>query len=162
MYSFGILIIYNLYDLIYNYCYNSRMPLLFRCSHTSFKLKIIQINIKKDLVNMIINWQEEITKIDPDIKFRAHGGWLKTVEELDKSVTNGYSLVGDFVKAGDFEEEYSEGLYLDCNKEGTAKKPQQDYRLFRFRDGKVRLLDMVIDGSQGWACELWDAVEDEF
>ena len=73
------------------------MPLLFRCSHTSFKLKIIQINIKKDLVNMIINWQEEITKIDPDIKFRAHGGWLKTVEELDKSVTNGYSLVGDFV-----------------------------------------------------------------
>ena len=123
------------------------MPLLFRCSHTSFKLKIIQINIKKDLVNMIINWQEEITKIDPDIKFRAHGGWLKTVEELDKSVTNGYSLVGDFVKAGDFEEEYSEGLYLDCNKEGTAKKPQQDYRLFRFRDGKVRLLDMVIDGS---------------
>ena len=138
------------------------MPLLFRCSHTSFKLKIIQINIKKDLVNMIINWQEEITKIDPDIKFRAHGGWLKTVEELDKSVTNGYSRVGDFVKAGDFEEEYSEGLYLDCNKEGTAKKPQQDYRLFRFRDGKVRLLDMVIDGSQGWACELWDAVEDEF
>ena len=53
---------------------------------------------------MIINWQEEITKIDPDIKFRAHGGWLKTVEELDKSVTNGYSLVGDFVKAGNFED----------------------------------------------------------
>ena len=48
---------------------------------------------------MIMNWKEEITKIDPDIKFRAQGGWLKTVEELDKSVTNGYSLVGDFVKA---------------------------------------------------------------
>ena len=42
-----------------------------------------------------------------------------------------------------------------------AKKPQQDYRLFRFRDGKVRLLDMVIDGSQGWAVDLWEAVEDE-
>ena len=45
--------------------------------------------------------------------------------------------------------------------EGSTKKSQQDYRLFRFKDGKVRLLDMVIDGSQGWATELWDAVEDE-
>lgn len=110
---------------------------------------------------MILNWKDEITKIDPDIKFRAHGGWLKTVKKLDKSVSNGYSLVGDFVHAGDFEEEYCEGLYLDCNKEGNSKKPQQDYRLFRFRDGKVRLLDMVIDGTKGWAPELWEAVEDE-
>ena len=110
---------------------------------------------------MILNWKEEMTKIDPDMKFRAQGGWLKTVDELDKSVKNGYSLVGDFVQAGDFEEEYSEGLYLDCNKEGTAKKAQLDYRLFRFKDGKVRLLDMVLDGKQGWAVDLWDAVEGE-
>lgn len=110
---------------------------------------------------MILNWKEEMAKIDPDMKFRAQGGWLKTVDELDKSVKNGYSLVGDFVNAGDFEEEYSEGLYLDCNKEGTAKKAQLDYRLFRFRDGKVRLLDMVINGKQGGAVDLWDAVEGE-
>ena len=71
---------------------------------------------------MIINWQEEITRIDPDMKFRSEGGWLKTVEKLDKSVKNGYSLVGDFVKAGDFEEEYDEGIYLDCNKEKKWKK----------------------------------------
>ena len=32
---------------------------------------------------MIINWQEEITKVDPDIKFRAQGGWLKTIDELE-------------------------------------------------------------------------------
>lgn len=115
----------------------------------------------KDLVNMIINWQEEITRIDPYMKFRSEGGWLKTVEKLDKSVKNGYSLVGDFVKAGDFEEEYDEGIYLDCNKEKNGRKTQQDYRLFRFRDGKVRLLDMVIDGGNGWAVDLWDAVEDE-
>lgn len=110
---------------------------------------------------MILNWKEEITKIDPDIKFRAQGGWLKTVEELDKSVTNGFSLVGNFIKAGDFEGEYSEGIYLDCNKEGTAKKPQTDYRLFRFKDGKVRLLDMVIDAQKSWAQDFWDAVEGE-
>ena len=110
---------------------------------------------------MLLNWSEEIRKIDPEIKFRQHGGWLKTIEELDKSVSNGYSLVGDFVKSGDFEEEYDEGIYLDCNKEGKEKKPQQDYRLFRFKDGKVRLLDLVIDGKNSWATDLWSAVEDE-
>ena len=135
---------------------------LFKCSFSSLILKAIQNYNQLGYDTMIINWQEEITKIDPDIKFRAQGGWLKTVEKLDKSVSNGYSLVGDFVQAGNFEVEYSEGVYLDCNKEGTAKKPQQDYRLFRFKDGQVRLLDMVIDGGKGWAPELWDAVEDEF
>lgn len=110
---------------------------------------------------MILNWKEEITKIDPDIKFRSQGGWLKTIEELDKTVPNGYSLVGDFVKSGDFENEYSEGIYLDCNKEGNAKKPQIDYRLFRFKNDKIRLLDLVIDAKTNWAQDFWDAVEDE-
>lgn len=47
---------------------------------------------------MILNWQKEITNIDPGMKFRSEGGWLKTIEKLDKSVSNGYSLVGDFCK----------------------------------------------------------------
>ncbi|MDR2874193.1 MAG: hypothetical protein LBV42_05605 [Methanobrevibacter sp.] len=111
---------------------------------------------------MLLNWEKEITNIDPDIKFRSSGGWLKTVEKLDKTVTNGYSLVGEFVKAGDFEEEYPQGLYLDCNKEGNKKKPQQDFRLFRLKNGKIRLLDLVIDGKMSWACEFWDVIEEEF
>ena len=118
--------------------------LLFKCSRTFHLYMKNHIMTKKDLVIMIVNWKKEMTNIDPDIKFRAQGGWLKTVDQLDKSVKNGYSLVGEFVQAGDFDEEYSEGIYLDCNKEGSAKKPQLDYRLFRFKDGKVRLLDMVI------------------
>ena len=134
--------------------------IVFKCSISSLKYGL-KIKFNQGFGSMILNWKEEITKIDPDMKFRAQGGWLKTVEELDKSVTNGYSLVGDFVKAGDFEAEYSEGLYLDCNKEGSAKKPQTDYRLFRFRDGKVRLLDLVIDAKRSWAQDFWDAVEDE-
>jgi len=111
---------------------------------------------------MKLNWEEEIKSIDPDMKFRAEGGWLKTIEDLDKSVSNGYSLVGDFVKAGDFEEDYCDGIYLDCNKEqGKRKKAQEDYRLFRINDGKIRLLDMVIDGESSWACEFWDTIEEE-
>ena len=111
---------------------------------------------------MILNWQKEITNIDPGMKFRSEGGWLKTIEKLDKSVSNGYSLVGDFVKSGDFEEDYSEGLYLDCNKEqGKTKKQQTDYRLFRLANGQLRLLDMIIDGEASWACEFWDTIEEE-
>ncbi|MCL2157133.1 MAG: hypothetical protein FWH54_03825 [Methanobrevibacter sp.] len=111
---------------------------------------------------MLINWQKEMNTIDPDMKFRSAGGWLKTIEHLDKSVSNGYSLVGDFVKSGDFEENYIDGLYLDCNKEqGKKKKAQSDYRLFRLSNGELRLLDMIIDGDSGWACEFWDTIEEE-
>ena len=111
---------------------------------------------------MQLNWYEEITRIDPDMKFRNAGGWLKTIEKLDKSVSNGYSLVGDFVKSGDFDENYPDGIYLDCNKEqGRKKKAQADYRLFRLANGELRLLDMIIDGDNSWACEFWDTVEEE-
>ena len=110
---------------------------------------------------LILNWKKTLMEIDPDIKYRQQGGWLKTITELDKSTTTGYSLVGDFVEAGDFEKEYTDGLYLDCNKEGTSKKPQTDYRLFRIKEGKLRLLDMVIDADKEWATLLWEAIEDE-
>jgi len=110
---------------------------------------------------MLLNWCEEITNIDPSINFRSTGGWLKTVTGLDKSVLNGYSLVGEFVKSGDYMYEYSDGLYLDCNKEGKKSKPKQDFRLFRLKHGKLTLIDQVYDGKKNWACELWDSVSEE-
>ena len=87
---------------------------------------------------MLLNWCEEITNIDPSINFRATGGWVKTVTGLDKSVLNGFSLVGEFVKAGDYKTEFSDGLYLDCNKEGKKSNPKQDFRLFRLKNGKLQ------------------------
>ena len=110
---------------------------------------------------MLLNWCEEITNIDPSINFRSTGGWLKIVTGLDKSVLNGYSLVGEFVKSGDFMYEYSDGLYLDCNKEGKKSKPKQDFRLLRLKHGKLTLIDQVYDGKKNWACELWDSVSEE-
>lgn len=110
---------------------------------------------------MILNWKQYLKEIDPSIKYRQQGGWLKTITELDKTTNTGYSLVGDFIEHGDYEVEYSEGLYLDCNKEGTKKKPQIDYRLFRVNSKGIRLLDMVIDADKEWATLLWEAVEDE-
>ncbi|MDD2644290.1 MAG: hypothetical protein PHC65_06375 [Methanobacteriaceae archaeon] len=110
---------------------------------------------------MILNWCEEITELDPSIDFRRCGGWLKTVEGLDKSVMNGYSITGDFVKAGDYKEEMKNGLYLDCNKEGRKSKPKQDIRLIRLHDGKLTLVDQVYDGKKNWAVDLWDSIGEE-
>ena len=110
---------------------------------------------------MLLNWCEEITNIDPSINFRATGGWVKTVTGLDKSVLNGYSLVGEFVKAGDYKTEFSDGLYLDFNKEGKKSKPKQDFRLFRLKNGKLTLIDEVYDAKKNWAVELWDSVSEE-
>ena len=112
-------------------------------------------------MNMLLNWCEEITNIDPSINFRAIGGWVKTVTGLDKSVLNGFSLVGEFVKAGDYKTEFSDGLYLDCNKEGQKSNPKQDFRLFRLKNGKLTLIDQVYNGKKNWAVELWDSVSEE-
>lgn len=110
---------------------------------------------------MLLNWYEELTNIDPSINFRYAGGWVKTITSLDKSVLNGYSLVGEFVKSGNYKEEYSNGLYLDCNKYGKKSKPKQDFRLLRLKNGKLTLIDQVYDGGKNWACELWDSISEE-
>ena len=110
---------------------------------------------------MILNWCEELINIDPSIDFRKNGGWLKTVEGIDKTVKNGYSIIGEFVKAGDYSEELDNGLYLDCNKEGKKSKPKQDIRLIRVHDGEVVLIDAVYNAGKNWAVDLWDSIGEE-
>lgn len=110
---------------------------------------------------MLLNWSRELRNIDPSIDFRATGGWLKNVTGLDKTVTNGYSIEGNFVKAGDYPEEIENGLYLDCNKEGKKSKPKSDYRLIRVQNGTLSLIDVVYDGRKNWAVDLWDSIAEE-
>ncbi len=110
---------------------------------------------------MLLNWSRELRNIDHSIDFRATGGWLKNVTGLDKTVTNGYSIEGNFVKAGDYSEEIENGLYLDCNKEGKKSKPKSDYRLIRVQNGTLSLIDVVYDGRKNWAVDLWDSIAEE-
>lgn len=110
---------------------------------------------------MMLNWCRELTNLDPSINFRSTGGWLKNVSGLDKSVTNGYSIEGNFIKAGDYTEELPNGLYLDCNKEGKKSKPKSDYRLIRVNAGSLTLIDAVFDGKKNWAVDLWDSIAEE-
>ena len=89
---------------------------------------------------------------------RYNGGWAKTVKGLDKSRTNGYSILGDFVDI-DAPQYWKDGLILDCDIHGSRKHPEKTYRLFRYENGKLSLLSQVGD-AKDWAVRLWPAIEE--
>ena len=80
---------------------------------------------------------------------RYNGGWAKTVKGLDKSRTNGYSILGDFVNI-DTPQYWKDGtIILDCDIYGSRKHPEKTYRLFKYQDGKLSLLSQVGD-TKDW------------
>ena len=90
---------------------------------------------------------------------RYNGGWAKTVKGLDKSKTNGYSILGDFVDI-DAPQYWKEGtIILDCDIYGSRKHPEKTYRLFQYQDGKLHLLTFVGD-TKDWAVKLWPVIEE--
>jgi len=90
---------------------------------------------------------------------RYNGGWAKTVRGLDKSKTNGYSILGDFVDI-DAPQYWKNGtIILDCDIHGSRKHPEKTYRLFQYQDGKLHLLTYVGD-TKDWAVRLWPAIEE--
>ena len=90
---------------------------------------------------------------------RYNGGWAKTVKGLDKSRTNGYSILGDFVDI-DAPQYWKDGtIILDCDIHGSRKHPEKTYRLFRYENGKLSLLSQVGD-TKDWALKLWPIIEE--
>jgi len=90
---------------------------------------------------------------------RYNGGWAKTVRGLDKSKTNGYSILGDFVDI-DAPQYWKNGtIILDCDIYGSRKHPEKTYRLFRYENGKLSLLAQEGD-TKDWAVRLWPAIEE--
>lgn len=88
---------------------------------------------------------------------RYNGGWIKSITKLDKSQTNGYSLVGEFVKQG--LQWLSPGVYLDCSISGSRKNQVKSYTVFKLeKDGSVKLLGTAGD-SRDWAVKLWPVIE---
>ena len=109
---------------------------------------------------MILNYMKETEAIETVDRY--NGGWLKRVTGLDKSVNNGYSIVGDFVEAGNYKSNYEEGLYLDCSKEGSRKNQVWNYHLFRFsEENGVELLQTLEDAGRTWAVSFWETIEKE-
>ena len=93
---------------------------------------------------------------------RYNGGWVKRVEKLDKSKTNGYSLVGEFCK--DVAQWMQPGVYVDCSKAGSRKNVRYIYTVFLLRhDGTAVAYNdsaVSVEGSGGdWAVRLWPVIE---
>lgn len=109
---------------------------------------------------VVTNFIEETSEIETVSRY--NGGWLKTVTSLDKSKKGGYSIVGEFVNAGDYKENYAAGLYIDCSKEGSRKNQKWNYHLFKLNeDGSWKLLKTLEDSGRNWAVEFWEKIEEE-
>ena len=100
---------------------------------------------------MTVNF-DELRKTTPTIRCN---GWCKTVTELDKSVSNGYSIKGEFVGKSKGELRYNDGVYLDCSK----PRGQKNYHIFKVVDGEATVLQALEDGDKTWATQLWDTID---
>lgn len=89
---------------------------------------------------------------------RYNGGWTKIVTGLDKSVTNGYSILGDFTTSGKKDWYSTNALYLDCGIGGSRKNQERNYTLFRVNEKGEPIIIAKSDGKN-WATELWEAIE---
>ncbi|HDL01162.1 MAG TPA: hypothetical protein ENH23_02905 [candidate division Zixibacteria bacterium] len=88
---------------------------------------------------------------------RYNGGWVKRVEGLDKTRTDGYSIKGQFV-GGDLNRLliWDDGLYLDCDIRGSRKNQEKYYTLFVVENNKVTVLAET--GGKDWAVNLWEPI----
>lgn len=118
--------------------------------------KIIQNKKEEEQIKM--NYINEIKKVASDIG-RYNGGWLKRVTGLDKTQKNGYSLEGDFVEAGNYQSLYKQGVYVDCDKDGSRKNQEWNYTLFKLDTKGITVIKRIMDGGRTWAVDLWDEIE---
>lgn len=92
---------------------------------------------------------------------RYNGGWTKRVFGIDKNQNNGYSIQGDFVKINEGLNQIKDGLYLDCDINGSRKNQEKDYRLFVIKNNcsEIKILNTILDGGSDWAIRMWDHIE---
>ena len=91
---------------------------------------------------------------------RYNGGWAKTILKLDKSKTNGYSIVGDFIKGPQNLEIGS--LVLDCDLAGSRKNQTKNYRVLKVSEkGDLKKIEggEILGGGMDWAVNLWEIIE---
>jgi len=109
----------------------------------------------------MIDSTEFDTEFDGD---RYNDGWAKKITGLDRTKSNGYSILGDFVqnsKTGTYR--VTEGcLYLDCDIQGSRKNNNSEYTLFTIFRGEIKILNTYQNyrnENRSWAVELWGAID---
>ena len=120
------------------------------------KPKILETEKPKSLKDLYNELPGGFETIQPDSRGR---NWAKKVKGLDKSITNGYSILGNFI---DFEKPlywHDADIILNCAEVGgTRRNPEKLYTLFQVKNGKLEQVAQV-QGSKSWAVNLWDDIE---
>ncbi|QIZ72823.1 hypothetical protein [Oxynema aestuarii] len=116
----------------------------------------IVVHLKQAFLNAPGFWESTLSE--------KSGNWGKKVEDLDKTQTDGYSILGDFISDIDCVATHEPGLYLYCEKKGRRKGQENRlYTLFVLEaHGEVRVLREVKTASKDWAIELWPEIEAHF
>lgn len=119
---------------------------------------------KKNEVGQLLMDLEDVMAASGQIAnyTRYNGGWIRHVTGLDTKKTDGYSILGDFVKDGI--QWQDPGLYLDCSIGGSRKNQERWFTLFVLTpDGEIQKVGKwwKISGSSGgtWAPHFWDEIE---
>ncbi|MGF1493841.1 MAG: hypothetical protein ACFBSC_15580 [Microcoleaceae cyanobacterium] len=116
----------------------------------------VLVNLRKAFLDAPGFWQSYLPQ--------KPGNWCKWVEGVDKTRTDGYSILGNFVNQIDQLIYQVPGLYLYCEK----KKQKRDiserlYTLFHLEpDGSVQVLHELKTGSKDWAVQLWPTIDAYF
>lgn len=84
-----------------------------------------------------------------------NGGWVKKIDKIDTTKSNGFCFEGDLVrKEGLVEVEI--GIYLICDIQGSRKNQKKFYYVVRVcADGSIETLEEEITGRD-WALQLRD------
>ncbi|KKK84088.1 hypothetical protein LCGC14_2786850, partial [marine sediment metagenome] len=88
---------------------------------------------------------------------RYNGGWIRQVDSLDMTCTDGRSIVGS--KCENQKTWNRPGLYIDCSIDGARQNQITYHTLFELtKDGNAKEISMIYDEND-WAVELWDLIE---
>ncbi len=90
---------------------------------------------------------------------RYNGGWIKSVIGLNKKVTDGYSIKGEFDPQG--VQWTNPGLYLDCSIDGSRKNQYHCYHLLKLSISGEWSYLFGVSGRYNWATKFWPIIEQE-
>ncbi|WP_233258315.1 hypothetical protein [[Phormidium] sp. ETS-05] len=113
----------------------------------------ILVNLQASFLNAAGFWESNLSE--------KPGNWCKLVQGIDKTQTDGYSIIGDFVSQIAQTAYQQPGLYLHCQKKGSNKAQQKRiYTLFALQpNGEIEVITESKNASKDWAVELWPEIE---
>lgn len=107
----------------------------------------------------VVNLHDKI-EIVSGVEFdHRYKNWIKRVDAVDTTKTNGYAFEGDLVGDRTIEVTNTPTVFLVAGTSGSRKHATTHYRIVVLRDGKLEATDIQADNrDSGWALIIRDRV----